>query len=191
MSDTIDHAGKYDAEHLERQHTCEGHYNDRTQPGLPIVHRTFASPAPLGLLSFATRLHARGVDKPNIFVGVMIFFGGSGIMASYTNNQTGEIAPQFYQALAIYIWAWFILTVLFTVAAMRSSWVLFMDLLVLSLSLLLLASGNMVGSTPLLSSGYCFGLVVAFLSYWAGVAGLWAGETTPIELPTFKMYKDC
>jgi hypothetical protein len=85
-------------------------------------------------------------------------------MASYTNNQTGEIAPQFYQALAIYIWAWFILTVLFTVAAMRSSWVLFIDLLVLSLSLLLLASGNMVGSTPLLSSGYCFGLVVAFLS---------------------------
>jgi succinate-acetate transporter protein len=54
MSDVIDQAEKYIPEHLERQRTSGGHYNDRTQPGLPIIHRTFASPAPLGLLSFAT-----------------------------------------------------------------------------------------------------------------------------------------
>jgi hypothetical protein len=40
--------------HLERLHTKGGHDDDRTQPSLPVVHRSFANPAPLGLLSFAT-----------------------------------------------------------------------------------------------------------------------------------------
>jgi hypothetical protein len=40
--------------HLERLTTAGGHPNDRTQPALPVVHRSFANPAPLGLLSFAT-----------------------------------------------------------------------------------------------------------------------------------------
>jgi succinate-acetate transporter protein len=41
-------------EQLERLQTAGGHPNDRTQPSLPVVHRSFANPAPLGLLSFAT-----------------------------------------------------------------------------------------------------------------------------------------
>ena len=44
--------------HLERMKTAGGHENDRTQPSLPVVHRTFANPAPLGLLSFATGMFA-------------------------------------------------------------------------------------------------------------------------------------
>ena len=39
---------------LGRIRTIGGHIDDRTQPGLPVVHRRFANPAPLGLLSFAT-----------------------------------------------------------------------------------------------------------------------------------------
>lgn len=34
--------------------TAGGHPDDRSQPALPTVHRTFANPSPLGLLSFAT-----------------------------------------------------------------------------------------------------------------------------------------
>jgi succinate-acetate transporter protein len=40
--------------HLERLTTAGGHINDRSQPALPVVHRQFANPTPLGLLSFAT-----------------------------------------------------------------------------------------------------------------------------------------
>lgn len=94
----------------------------------------------------------------------MIYLPGSGIMASYTDSETGVVEAQFYQALAIYIWAWFILTVLFSIAAIRSSWILFLDLVILSVCLLLLACGNMVGKDELLTAGYSFGLVVAFLS---------------------------
>ncbi|EON63743.1 hypothetical protein W97_02971 [Coniosporium apollinis CBS 100218] len=243
MASTYDQASKAeangggtDSEHLERLRTAAGHLDDRTQPSLPVVHRSFANPSPLGLLSFATGIflisiygvNARGVIIPNVLVGVLIFFGGicqfisgimefisgntfgatvfpsygafnlsyamiylpgSGILAAYTDSSTGALSPDFNQALAMYIWAWFILTVIFTIAAMRSSWILFLDLVFLDVVLILLASGFMVGSTTVLTAGYAFGFIVAFLSYWAGCAGLWAGGITPIDLPTFTMYK--
>jgi succinate-acetate transporter protein len=85
-------------------------------------------------------------------------------MAAYTDSSTGAISPEFSQALAIYLWAWFIVTVLFTIAAVRSSWVLFLDLFFLDICLLLLACGNMVGSDGVLTAGYSLGLIVCFLS---------------------------
>ncbi|KAJ4151004.1 hypothetical protein LMH87_011725 [Akanthomyces muscarius] len=54
----------------------------------------------------------------------MIYIPGTGIPTSYTDKETGELNGQFTQALAMYVWAWFILTIIFTVSAMRSSWIL-------------------------------------------------------------------
>jgi hypothetical protein len=62
MSASYDHADKLESSiaeneeqsHLARLRTKGGHPDDRSQPALPIVHRSFANPAPLGLLSFAT-----------------------------------------------------------------------------------------------------------------------------------------
>lgn len=138
----------------------------------------------------------------------MIYLPGSGIMAAYTDSTTGAISPEFNQALAMYVWAWFILTVIFTIAAMRSSWILFLDLFFLDIMLILLAAGFMVNSQTVLTASYSFGFIVAFLSCkmtpfffglqhklteipidWAGCAGLWADGITPIDLPTFAMYK--
>lgn len=85
-------------------------------------------------------------------------------MAAYTDPKTGAIGAEFDQALAIYLLAWFIITVIFSIGAMRTSWVLFLDLVALSVCLLLLACGNMVGSAALLKAGDSFGLVVAFLT---------------------------
>jgi uncharacterized protein len=94
-----DMAEKGAATTLERQRTAGGHPDDRSQPALPVVHRSFANPAPLGLLSFATGIfmismfgvHARGVQTPNVLVGVIMFFGGvcqfiSGIMEFVAGN---------------------------------------------------------------------------------------------------------
>lgn len=88
-----------DTQHLERLRTAGGHVDDRSQPALPTVHRSFANPAPLGLLSFATGIflisilgvHARGIQAPNVLVGVLLFFGGvcqfiSGIMEFVAGN---------------------------------------------------------------------------------------------------------
>lgn len=93
----------------------------------------------------------------------MIYLPGSGIIAAYTDS-SGALSPDFQQAVALYLWAWFILTVIFTVAAMRSSLVLFLDLLALDICLILLAAGNMVNSNNVLTAGYAFGFLVAFLS---------------------------
>lgn len=86
-------------QHLEKQRTVGGHDDDRSQPALPVVHRTFANPAPLGLLSFATGIflismfgvQARGVQTPNIMIAVLMFFGGvcqfiAGIMEFVPGN---------------------------------------------------------------------------------------------------------
>ncbi|KAG4437051.1 hypothetical protein IFR05_007465 [Cadophora sp. M221] len=242
-SDSYDHASKLEnanggnVAQLERLQTVGGHPDDRTQPSLPVVHRSLANPAPLGLLSFATGIflisifgvQVRGVATPNVLIGVLMFFGGvcqfiagimefvsgntfgatvfpaygafnlsyamiyipgTGILAAYTDPTTGELDSQFPNALAMYLWAWFILTVIFTVAAMRSSWVLFLDLFFLNIVLLLLACGYMLNNTTLEKAGSGLGFVVAILSYWAGTAGLWAGGITPIEIPVFPMYTE-
>ncbi|KAK0119359.1 hypothetical protein ONS95_010811 [Cadophora gregata] len=120
----------------------------------------------------------------------MIYIPGTGILAAYTDPTTGELNSQFPNALAMYLWAWFILTVIFTVAAIRSSWVLFLDLFVLDLVLLLLACGYMLNNSTLEKAGSALGFVVAVLSYWAGTAGLWAGGITPINIPVFPMYTE-
>ena len=98
-----------DIQHLERLRTAGGHVDDRSQPSLPVVHRSFANPAPLGLLSFATGIflisilgvHARGIQTPNVLVGVLLFFGGvcqfiSGIMEFVAGNTVS-----FYSRLSI------------------------------------------------------------------------------------------
>ena len=94
----------------------------------------------------------------------MIYLPGSGILAAYTDSATGELNDQFSNALGVWIWAWFILTVIYTIAAMRSSWVLFLDLSFLSLDLLLLACGYTFNIPSLLKAGNAIGFVVAFLS---------------------------
>ncbi|KAL5342067.1 GPR1/FUN34/yaaH family-domain-containing protein [Aspergillus crustosus] len=219
--------------HLDRLLTAGGHPNDRSQIPLPVVHRSFANPTPLGLISFASDiflisvygLHARGIQAPNVMVGMLVFFGGicqflagimefvagntfgatvfssygafnlsyamiylpgSGIMAAYTDPATGAVGPEFNQAVSVYLWVWFIITVLYTVAAMRSTWILFLDLAALDVCLLLLACGFMVNGEGLMTAGYSFGIVVCFLSFWAGCAGLWAG-ITPVKVPVFEM----
>lgn len=94
----------------------------------------------------------------------MIYLPGTGILSAYTDSATGAVDPSFNQALALYLLAWLIVTVVFTIAAMRSSWVLFIDLFFLDICLLLLASGFMANINALLTAGYSFGLAVSFLS---------------------------
>ena len=143
----------------------------------------------------------------------LIYLPGSGIIAAYTDPETGALSPEFAQSISLYLWAWFILTVVYTIAAVRSSWVLLLDLAVLDVSLLLLAVGYMVGSQSVLTAGYSFGFLVSFLSCkslslfrstqstrfltrhrfspdWAGCAGLYAGGTTPFTVPVFPLTKE-
>lgn len=80
---------------------------------------------------------------------------------AYSDAQ-GNILPSFPQALAMYLWSWLILNMIFTIAALRSSWTLFLALLIFNVELILLAVGYMVGKGSLLTAGNSVGFVVAF-----------------------------
>lgn len=84
-------------------------------------------------------------------------------MASYTDSN-GALSPEFNQAVSIYMFVWFIISVLYTVAAYKSTWMVFIDLIMVDICLLLLACGFMVGNQGVLTAGYSFGMVVSFLS---------------------------
>lgn len=93
------------------------------------------------------------------------------ILPLYTNTTTlaytdanGQLSADFNNALGMYCWAWFILTVIFTVAAMRSSWVLWFTLFFLDIELVLLACGYMLNSPSTLIAANSVGFVVAFCS---------------------------
>jgi hypothetical protein len=104
-ADNLEKSGASLSEAVQRVTTKGGHEDDRSQPALPVVHRSFANPAPLGLLSFATGMfprtsplestgltdsppdvflisvygvHAQGVYTPNVLVAMLTFFGGIG-----------------------------------------------------------------------------------------------------------------
>ena len=94
----------------------------------------------------------------------MIYLPGTGIIAAYVDKETGELNNQFSQAIAMFVFAWFVLTMVFTVGAMRSSWVLFIALMFVDLHLLLIACGHLTGNNRLNVAGNSAGLVVAFLA---------------------------
>ncbi|PWN48283.1 putative FUN34-transmembrane protein [Violaceomyces palustris] len=64
--------------------TPGGHPQDTSQPAFPVYHRKFANPAPLGLFGFAATTYtlsmynigARGVEVPNVVVGLALGYGG-------------------------------------------------------------------------------------------------------------------
>ena len=92
----------------------------------------------------------------------LIFIPGTGVLAAYTDTATGKPLPELDQALALLVWAWFILSVIFTVATTRASWSLLLALVFFDLELLLLAVGYTVGNDQILLASRGVGFVVCF-----------------------------
>jgi len=119
-----------------------------------------------------------------------IYLPGTGIMAAYMDSATGKLSPEFDQALGLYYTAWFIVTFVFLMGAVRASWVVVGILSFFDLECLLLAAGLMSGNTHVLKAANSVGFVVAFLCYWGGASGLYSGSATPWEIPTFPLHKE-
>ncbi|KAH9884556.1 GPR1/FUN34/yaaH family-domain-containing protein [Xylariomycetidae sp. FL2044] len=113
----------------------------------------------------------------------LIYLPGSGIIDAYIDPETSALSPEFNQAVAMFVWGWFIMSVIFTLAAVRSSWVLLIALVFVDLCLMLIACGQMVDNEEVLKASAVFGLVAAALAYYAGAAGLFGNGVTPFNLP--------
>ncbi|KAI0386774.1 GPR1/FUN34/yaaH family-domain-containing protein [Hypomontagnella monticulosa] len=120
----------------------------------------------------------------------LIYLPGSGIVSAYTDPETGELMPEFDQAVAMYIWAWFIISVIFTVANIRTTWALLGTLFFLDVTLILLAAGLMSGRASCIKASAAIGFVTACFSYWAGAAALYGDGTTPFNIPVGPLKKE-
>ncbi len=94
----------------------------------------------------------------------LIFIPGTGILSAYVDAATGEPTAELPQAIAMFVWAWFIVCVIFTVAATRSSWVLLILLVFVDLNLLFIATSYMCGVPALLKAASAVGFIASFLA---------------------------
>ncbi|GAW21786.1 hypothetical protein EKO27_g3386 [Xylaria grammica] len=118
-----------------------------------------------------------------------IFIPGSGILKAYSDAE-GIPKAEFSQAVALFVWSWFIITVIFTIGACQANWVLFSLLCTADITLILLASGHMVDNEALLKASGVFGLIAAAISFYAAAAYLYVDGVTPFTLPLFPIRKD-
>ena len=84
---------------------------------------------------------------------------------------------EFYRALGLYIYGWFIFTVLVWLATLRSTLIFNLLILTVWLAYLCLATGyyDNIDGTPnhgLIVAGGAFGIIAGFLAWWVMVAGV-------------------
>lgn len=118
----------------------------------------------------------------------LIYLPGSGIIAAYTDATTGLPTADFLTAISLFIWAWFIVTMIFTVAAVRSNLIMLLVLVFTDLTLMFLAIYYQTSIAACGTAASAFGFVTAFLAYWAGAQALWS-VTNGVNLPMVPLTK--
>ncbi|KAJ7674040.1 Gpr1 family protein [Mycena polygramma] len=108
-----------------------------------------------------------------------ILIPGTGIGTAYASED------EFHSAIGIFLFAWFIVTVLLLIASLRKS-IAFIALFgFLSITFLLLGVGNFNGVPSVTTAGGAFGIITAFIAYYIGLSDLLAAERVAIVgLPT-------
>jgi len=109
-----------------------------------------------------------------------------GIKEAYNGN---EKAYSF--AIGIFLILWCILTLVFLIAALRTSWIVVGVLFFLTLAFFFLAlaeftlTSHETASRRLNKVGGVMSVICAFLAFWAGAAGVMTEETTMVRIPLF------
>lgn len=103
-----------------------------------------------------------------------IFIPASGIMDAYTDKT--ELAS----ALGIYLIAWMMLTLFFTMAVVLRSIAYTALLSSLTIAFACLAGAQFSGSLMVNKAGGAFGLITAFIAYYIGVSEMLAAERRAI-----------
>ncbi|KAI8453823.1 GPR1/FUN34/yaaH family-domain-containing protein, partial [Phakopsora pachyrhizi] len=110
-----------------------------------------------------------------------IFIPGTGIMEAYT---TASKAGQLDNALALYLFTWFIFTSIMLLATFRSSIGLVVLFFFLDCTFLLLAVGStMPHVESITKAGGAFGIVTSFIAWYIAASALLSSEGSSIKLP--------
>jgi uncharacterized protein len=113
-----------------------------------------------------------------------IFIPNSGILDAYSAD-----ASELSSALAVYLFAWMIVTILFFITSLRKSASFIALFGFLSVTFMLLAcselsasSGKVTIGINLAKSGGALGIVTAFIAYYVGLSELLASEAKAVTV---------
>jgi len=114
----------------------------------------------------------------------LILIPGTGIIASYSDPTT---ATQLNNALGVFLMVWFIFTFIMLLAALRSTIALVALFFFLDLTFMLLMIGAFLDKVNITKAGGAFGIVTAFIAYYAGAGGLISHDNSYLILPGGKL----
>jgi len=117
----------------------------------------------------------------------LIFLPFVGILDAYEATPQG--AAQLHNALGIYLMTWFILVFVMIWAAMRSSAILFVLVILVDVMCLVLGVGEFTQNLAITKAGGALGIVSAALCFYVGAATLYTKETSYLHLPTGELPK--
>jgi len=114
----------------------------------------------------------------------LIYIPGTGVLTAY--DPASGAAGELHDALGIYLITWFIVTFLFFVASIRTH-LAFNGLFgCLAMTFMLLAIGSFMNKINVTKAGGGFGIVTAFIAYYAGCSQLITQETSFVSLPVMR-----
>ncbi|GAK64598.1 GPR1 family protein [Moesziomyces antarcticus] len=99
----------------------------------------------------------------------------------------GKLSPEFNQAVAIYLWAWFIVVFIIILASFKSSVAIVVTLVLVEIVILLLAIGNMNGNESIIKAGGAMGLATSAAAFYTGAAALLTPDLSYFQLPVGNM----
>jgi len=103
-----------------------------------------------------------------------IFLPNAGVISAYTDPKELD------SAIGIYLFSWFIVTVLLLIASLRKS-IAFVALFgFLAITFLLLGAGKFSGVAEVTTAGGAFGIITAFIAYYIGLSDLLAAERAAV-----------
>ncbi|KZP22787.1 hypothetical protein FIBSPDRAFT_1043370 [Athelia psychrophila] len=103
-----------------------------------------------------------------------IFLPQLGIAAAYTVD--GVVSPEFSQAIGLYLWSWFVVTMLFIFGALRSNGAVLSTLVFTALALATLGMSEFTGADPVRIAGGVFSICAALCAYWGAVSGFYGKD---------------
>lgn len=93
------------------------------------------------------------------------------------------MAPDFSQALAMYLWAYFVVVMVIILGSLRTSIAIVATLVLVEIVILLLAIAEMNGSVALVKAAGGLGIVTALAAFYSGAAAFYSADLTIFTLP--------
>jgi len=112
----------------------------------------------------------------------LIFIPGTGILTDYVG--TPETAKFLDDAVGTFLMVWFIFTFIMFLAALRSTFVLIALFFFLDLTFMLLMIGAYTKKEVITKAGGGFGILTAFIAYYAGASALISHDNSFFILPS-------